>query len=84
MTYINVKVDLEEIYDDLSRNEKMNLVGWLGYDGLIDGHCESSNTINDGLINGEFMESCVKLGRSYYQMSQEDVNLIIGLVKKYS
>lgn len=84
MAYISIRVDLGEIYDDLTRSEKKDLADWLEDDGIIDCQYDSDDTIGGNLINEEFMESCVKLGGSYYQMSKEDEEVILGLVKKYS
>lgn len=81
MAYINIHVDLSDIYDDLTSSDKMELVEWLTCDGYIEP--ESLET-SESLQNEEFNEACKKLASSYYRLSQEDEKIIIDLIKKYN
>lgn len=84
MAYISINVDLGDVYDDLSRSEKITLMEYLEDDGIIEDQRLYNEETNNKLINEEFMDSCVKLGTCYYQMSKEDEEVVNNLVKKYS
>jgi len=81
MTYISVQVDLEEVYDDLSKREKGMLVDWLEQDDILPAVKVSEY---NGLMNQEFNDVCSKLAQSYYRMSKEDEETIRRIIKKYS
>ena len=81
MPYVNVHVDLEDIYDDLSTKEKEMLVDWLEQDGTLP-TVKVSNY--NGIMNEEFTNVCSKLAQTYYKMSKEDEQLIINIVNKYN
>jgi hypothetical protein len=81
MPYINVHVDLDDIYDDLTSSDKRELVELLTDDGYIEP--EPIET-SESLQNEEFNEACKKLASSYYRLSQEDEKIITDLIKKYN
>jgi hypothetical protein len=81
MPYVSIHVDLEDVYDDLSKSEKEMLVDWLEQDDIL----PTVNVSNyNGLMNHEFTETCSKLAQSYYRMSKEDEETIIKIMKKYN
>jgi hypothetical protein len=81
MPYVSIHVDLEDVYNDLSKSEKEMLVDWLGQDDIL----PTVNVSNyNGLINHEFVETCSKLAQSYYRMSKEDEETIVKIMKKYN
>jgi hypothetical protein len=81
MAYINVHVDLEDIYDDLSKKEKEMLIDWLEQDDVLPTVAVSSYK---GIMNQDFNDVCSKLAQSYYKLSKEDEQAIIEIAKKYS
>lgn len=81
MPYVNIHVDLEDVYDDLSKSEKEMLVDWLEQDDILPTIKVSNYS---GLMNQEFNDVCSKLAQSYYRMSKEDEELIVKIMKKYS
>jgi hypothetical protein len=81
MPWINVDIDLDEIYDDLSTSEKKMLVEWLDADDLI---ALPDETKFSGISNPDFNEVCAKLAQSYYKMSKADEETIIQIMKKYN
>jgi hypothetical protein len=81
MPYVSIHVDLEDVYNDLSKSEKEMLVDWLGQDDIL----PTVNVSNyNGLMNHEFTETCSKLAQSYYRMSKEDEETIVKIMKKYN
>jgi hypothetical protein len=81
MPYVSIHVDLEDVYDDLSKSEKEMLVDWLEQDDIL----PTVNVSNyNGLMNHEFTETCSKLAQSYYRVSKEDEETIVKIMKKYN
>jgi hypothetical protein len=81
MPYVSIHVDLEDVYNDLSKSEKEMLVDWLGQDDIL----PTVNVSNyNGLMNHEFTETCSKLAQSYYRVSKEDEETIVKIMKKYN
>ena len=87
MPYINLHVDLDDIYDEMDRSDKRTMAQWLHDDGILESHpnpeirkividCES-------LMEEEFQKNLSKLWNRYYSMSGEDLLLIEQLCKKY-
>jgi len=81
MAYVNVHVDLEDIYDDLSKREKEMLVDWLERDDVLPTVATSSY---NGIMNQDFNDVCSKLTQSYYKMSKEDEETILKIMNKYN
>lgn len=81
MAYINVHVDLEDIYDNLSKKEKEMLVDWLEQDDVLPTVAVSSY---NGIMNQDFNDVCSKLAQSYYKMDKEDEETILKIMKKYN
>ena len=81
MPYINVKVDLDEIYDDMDRHDKIEMAEWLHKDGILDKHTniEIRQTVrNSEESQGEkeLRDNLTKIWNSYYRLSNEDELLI--------
>ena len=38
MSYISIDIDLDEVYDQMSKYDKQMMVGWLHDDGILDTH----------------------------------------------
>lgn len=79
MSYISIDLDLDDIYDQLSRRDKEELVLWLKDDDYIKDDNEPLHI--DSLCQKMFIENCQKLSDNYYKLSQEQIELIETLTK---
>jgi hypothetical protein len=87
MPYINVHVDLDEIYDDMDRSDKRTMAEWLHDDGILGTH---PNTEIRKLIRGneespgehELRNHLSKIWNSYHRLSNEDELLIKQIANK--
>lgn len=74
--YVNVDVDLDDIYCELRSSEKKELAEWLKEDGYFE---EPSK--------GAVVESAIELGNkltdSMWRMSNEDIEAIKQILNKY-
>jgi hypothetical protein len=86
---INVDVDLSDIYDDMSRSQKTEFADKLQDDGFLECDCEDELRVveeNIGLSrikNDEWSTECVRLSNLYYNLSDEDIQTIKGIIKKH-
>jgi hypothetical protein len=76
MPYINI--DIDDIYDDLDRSDKENLVEWLKEDGYL-----SEYEPPKSALQKLFEEDIEKIKKTYLTISQEDFELINKIAKKY-
>lgn len=76
MTYINI--DIGDIYDDLDRSDKENLVEWLKEDGYL-----SEYEPPKSALQKLFEEDIEKIRKAYLTISKEDFELINKIAKKY-
>jgi hypothetical protein len=87
MPYINVHVDLDEIYDEMDRHDKIEMAGWLFDDGTLGLH---SNPEIRKLVRGEedsqgekeLKDALDKLWNAYHRLSNEDEELIKKIANK--
>jgi len=85
MPYINV--DLNDIYDEMSKYDKNEMAGWLLDDGILENH---KNPNIRKLVRGseesfdeeQFRNNLTKLWDSFYQLSNEDIEIIEKLANK--
>lgn len=81
MPYINVHVDLDEIYNDMDRRDKQAMAEWLHDDGILETH---HNTEIRKLVRGKeesngekyLRDDLTKIWNSYYQLTSEEELLI--------
>ena len=81
MPYINVHVDLDDIYDDMDRSDKETMAEWLCDDGFV-------VMINEGLITGqpsnsdvEWAQMITKINAARYQLTTEQEKMLVNLAK---
>ena len=87
MPYINVKVDLDEVYDQMGKYDKRDMAEWLYEDGILDAH---PNPEIRKLIRGneesqgekELRDVLDKLWNAYHRLSHEDELLIKQIANK--
>jgi putative NIF3 family GTP cyclohydrolase 1 type 2 len=88
MPYINVHVDLDDIYDDMDRRDKQNMAEWLYDDGILGTH---SNQEIRTLVRGkeesssevELRDNLLKLWNAHYQLSNEEEEMIKKIASKF-
>lgn len=76
MPYININID--DLYDELDRHEKEELVEWLRDDGYL-----SEYEPPKSALQKLFEEDIEKIKKAYLTISQEDYELINKIAKKY-
>jgi len=85
MPYINV--DLNDIYDEMSKYDKNEMAELLFEDGILENH---KNPNIRKLVRGseesfdeeQFRNNLTKLWDSFYQLSNEDIEIIEKLANK--
>jgi hypothetical protein len=86
MPYINVHVDLDEIYDDMDRRDKESMAEWLHDDGILDNHLNAEiRKLVRGKeeSNGEkYLRDLTKIWNSYYQLTSEEELLIKNIANR--
>lgn len=80
--WVNISVDVAEIYDDLSEREKYTLLEWLEADG-ISSYQKDRNAMVISPMREDWAVICSKLSHLYYQMTNEEQVVIEKIVKKY-
>ena len=73
--YVNVRVDVEEVYDDLSTYEKKQVAEWLYDDGIITIKPNKRDN-NTTLLEYEFIEKMTKIIESYVRLTNEQIDAI--------
>ena len=87
MPYINVKVELDEVYDQMGRSDKNNMAEWLYEDGILDTHpnAEIRKIVRgDEESNGEkeLRDNLSKIWNSYHRLTNEEELLIKQIVNR--
>lgn len=80
MPYINVHVDLDDIYDDMDRSDKEMIAEWLYDEGIV--------VISDTCISGnpstadiEWAQMITKINSARYQLTPEQEKMLFELAK---
>ncbi len=81
MPYINVKVELDDVYDQMGTYDKNDIAEWLYEDGILDQH---PNSEIRKLVRGkeesngekELRDDLAKLWNTHYQLTNEEELLI--------
>ena len=87
MSYINVTVDLDEVYNQMGKYDKRDMAEWLYDDGTLGKH---PNPEIKKLIRGneesngekDLRDNLSKLWNSYHRLSNEDELLIKQIANK--
>ncbi len=90
MSYISIDIDLDDIYDEMSRYDKEKFAEWLKEDDILsdDDNEITNETIfrlpsNATLMENDHIHKCAKLANLYNQLSNEEIEIIDNLLKKY-
>lgn len=81
--WVNINIDVSDVYDELSDREKHTLLEWLEDDGITNYTETSNNTMSISPMREEWSTICIKLSHLYYQMTNEEQAVIEKIVKKY-
>lgn len=68
---VDVDIDVSDVYDELSDDEKRELADWLYNDNII-GVPPSKNT-NTTLLEDELIEKLSKIMQSYVRLTQQQI-----------
>jgi hypothetical protein len=84
MTYIQVDIDVDDFYDDLSSRDKQELINLLKDDGYLEKNqlVEAiDDEFNGNLIDHEWYAMINKINKHRYQLTKEQEQLLINLAK---
>jgi hypothetical protein len=79
MAYINVDVDINDIYDDLDDSEKQDLVALLAADGFLS--TGLIDVVGNNILDSEWRTLLSKLDNARYQLSAVQEKILQELVK---
>ena len=87
MSYINVTVDLDEVYNQMGKYDKRDMAEWLYEDGILDTHPNSEirkmvRGEEDSQGEKELKYALDKLWNAYHRLSNEDELLIKQISNK--
>jgi len=87
MPYINVDIDLDEIYDKMSRYDKEEMAVWLLDDGILENHLKPNirkliRGNEESFDEEQFRNNLTKLWNNFYQLSNEDIEIIKTISNK--
>ena len=82
MPYINVDIDLDEIYDAFSSSEKNSLVDWLKEDGYIEDPEINDFPPSKTYKDDEWVETIQKLSKNRHQLTFEEEEQIKEISKR--
>jgi len=84
MLYINVDVDLdlEDLYDELSKREKERLIKWLEDEGYLTDQKDIEYE-KMSILEQMFEDDIEKIRKAYFQISKDDFKTISEIAKKY-
>lgn len=79
MPYMEFDIDVDDFYRDCSRREKKELADLLAIDGILPEVKVMGMSPIEGLLN----EDLKKIQDVYTQLTQEEIDLISKIAKKY-
>jgi hypothetical protein len=80
---IDIDIDVEDVYYNMSEREKNILIDFLISDGFIDFNFFMNKVNKTPSLEYEFFISKIdKIAKSYYQLSNEDLNTLDNIVNK--
>lgn len=87
MSWVRIDVDLDEVYNEMSRTDKRDMAEWLHEDGILGSH---PNPEIRKIVRGdeesfdekELRDNLTKLWNGHYQLSNEDEEIIKQIASK--
>ena len=85
MSWISIDVDLDDIYRGMDRRDKEKMTEWLDEDGYFYFEEPEGRDIppSASSLESQFHDMLINLSSKFYQMSNEEVEMITKLYKKY-
>lgn len=86
MSWISIDVDMDDVYDNMGSYEKQKMAEWLEDDGYttittkLEGYDIPPST---SLLESQFHDKLIGLSSKFYSMSNEEIEIIENLYKKY-
>ena len=82
MSWISIDVDLDDVYMAMGHRDKQAMIEWLKEDDYIK---EEGRDIppSTSSLESQFHDMLINLSSKFYQMSNEEVEMITKLYKKY-
>ena len=83
MSWISIDVDLDDVYDNMCSRDRERMVDWLKDDWHIpDLECYYIPP-STSLLESQFHDKLIGLSSKFYSMSNEEIEIIENLYKKY-
>jgi hypothetical protein len=87
MSWVNINVDLDDIYDEMGRYDKEKMAEWLLDDGILDDHPNPSirkavRGNEESFGEEQLRNDLTKLWNGYHQLSNEDIEIIKNIANK--
>ena len=87
MSYIRIDVDLDEVYNEMGREDKRTMAEWLHDDGILEKHPnpEIRKVVrgdDESFGEKELRDNLTKLWNGHYQLSNEDEEIIKQIANK--
>ena len=80
MAWINVDIDLDDVYDEMGRREKELMVEWLREDGYISAFNTGDAESDDASpLDAEWNQMIQKIHEFRYQLTPEQEAVLINL-----
>ena len=91
MSWIQIDVDLDDVYDNMGSYERRKMAEWLEDDGyfyersplVIEGFNTEFNGEKASRLELEFADKLLGLASKFHTMSNEEIEIIENLYKKY-
>ena len=82
MPYVNVDIDLEDVYKGLSISARNTLVGWLKEDEYIEDPETNEFPSSENYKDDDWVETIQKLAKNRHQLTFEEEELIKEISKR--
>ena len=87
MSWVRIDVDLDEVYNEMSRTDKRDMAEWLHEDGILGSHPNHEirklvRGDDESTLEFEFRNDLTKLWNGHYQLSNEDQEIIKQIANK--
>jgi hypothetical protein len=84
MSWISVDIDMDDIYNEMSSRDKDRMAEWLKEDGYMNEKPEGYDIPSSSSpLERHFHDVLIGLSSKFYSMSNEEIELIENLYKKY-
>lgn len=84
MSWISIDVDLDDVYDNMCSRDRERMADWLKDDGYLSDEPEGYDIPpSTSLLESQFHDKLIGLSSKFYSMSNEEIEIIENLYKKY-